>query len=88
VAAQLESVLTKQLATGGTIDTRSQTLVKQNKTLTDQTTALNKQMDSLTSTLTQQYTALNVLLSQLQTTSAYLTQAINSLPLVQSKANS
>ncbi|MGH8253995.1 MAG: flagellar filament capping protein FliD [Steroidobacteraceae bacterium] len=88
VAAQLETTLTKQLASGGTIDTRSQTLVKQNKALTDQTTALNKQMDALTANLTQQYSALNVLLSTLQTTSAYLTQAINSLPLVQSKANS
>ena len=88
VASQLNTLLTKQLASGGTIDSRSQTLVKQNKALTDQTNALNKQMNALTANLTQQYSALNVLLSQLQTTSAYLTQAINSLPLVQGKSNS
>jgi flagellar hook-associated protein 2 len=88
VASQLDKLLTQQLASGGTIDTRSQTLVKQNKALGAQTDALNKQMDAMTKNLTQQYSALNVLLSSLQTTSAYLTQAINSLPLVQSKSNS
>jgi flagellar hook-associated protein 2 len=88
VATQLDKLLTQQLASGGTIDSRAQTLVKQNKALSAQTDALNKQMNALTANLTQQYSALNVLLSTLQTTSAYLTQAINSLPLVQSKANS
>lgn len=88
IASQLDTLLTQQLSSGGSIDTRAQTLVKQSKALTDQTTALNKQMDALTANLTQQYSALNVLLSTLQSTSAYLTQAINSLPLVQSKANS
>ena len=87
IASQLDKLLTQQLASGGSIDSRSQTLVKQNNALTDQTTALNKQMDALTTNLTQQYSALNVLLSSLQTTSAYLTQAINSLPTVQGKAN-
>jgi len=88
VASQLDTLLTQQLASGGTIDTRSQTLLKQNKVLTDQTTALNKQMNAMSQSLTQQYSALNVLLSSLQTTSAYLTQAINSLPTVQGKSNS
>lgn len=87
VAAQLDTLLAQQLASGGTIDSRGQTLVKQNKALSAQTDALNKQMNVLSSNLTQQYSALNVLLSTLQTTSAYLTQAINSLPLVQGKAN-
>jgi flagellar hook-associated protein 2 len=48
VASQLDKLLTQQLGGGGTIDTRSQTLVKQNKALSDQTTALNKQMDAMT----------------------------------------
>jgi flagellar hook-associated protein 2 len=87
IATQLNSLLTQQLASGGTIDSRSQTLVKQNQALTDQTNALNTQMDALTASLTEQYSALNVLLSSLQTTSAYLTQAIGSLPSVQSKQN-
>jgi flagellar hook-associated protein 2 len=87
IATQLDTLLTQQLASGGTIDSRSQTLVKQNDALSKQTDALNTQMDALTASLTQQYSALNVLLSSLQTTSAYLTQAIGSLPSVQSKQN-
>jgi flagellar hook-associated protein 2 len=88
VAGQLDSLLTQQLAKGGSIDSRSQTLVKQNDALTRQTSDLNHQMDALSANLTQQYSALNVLLSSLQTTSAYLTQAINSLPTVQGRPNS
>ena len=87
IAAQLGTQLAAALATGGIVDSRSETLVKENTALTTQTNALNDQMTALTASLTQQYSALNVLLSTLQTTSAYLTQAINSLPSVQSKAN-
>jgi flagellar hook-associated protein 2 len=87
IASQLDSLLTQQLASGGTIDSRSRTLVRQNDALSKQTDALNTQMDALTASLTQQYSALNVLLSSLQTTSAYLTQAIGSLPTVQGKQN-
>lgn len=87
VATRLNDTLTRQLASGGSIDSRSKTLIKQNTALTAKTTTLNKQMQSMTDTLTQQYSALNVLLSSLQTTSAYLTQAIASLPTVQGKAN-
>ena len=87
VATRLNDTLTRQLASGGSIDSRSKTLIKQNTALTDKTTALNQQMQSMTDTLTQQYSALNVLLSSLQTTSAYLTQAIAGLPTVQGKQN-
>jgi flagellar hook-associated protein 2 len=87
IATQLDSLLTQQLAKGGSIDSRAKTLVKQNNALSQQTGALNSQMDDLTASLTQQYSALNVLLSSLQTTSAYLTQAINGLPSVQGKQN-
>ena len=87
IAAQLNTQISAALASGGTLDSRSQTLVKQNAALTTQSTALNAQMTSLTASLTQQYSALNVLLSTLQTTSAYLTQAISSLPQVQARSN-
>ncbi|MDE2250654.1 MAG: flagellar filament capping protein FliD [Gammaproteobacteria bacterium] len=87
IAGQLDSLLTQQLTKGGSIDSRSQTLVKQSNALGKQTDALNTQMDALTASLTQQYSALNVLLSSLQTTSAYLTQAINGLPSVQGRPN-
>ncbi len=80
IASQLDTLIGKELATGGAIDSRSNMLVKQSNALNDQTTTLNKQMDAMSASLTQQYAALNVLLSSLQTTSGYLTQAIASLP--------
>jgi len=83
VASSLDSQLTSALATGGTIGTRSQTLVSQENALTQQTNTLNTQMTQLAASLTQQYSALNTLLSTLQSTSAYLTQAFSTLPLVQ-----
>jgi len=87
IASQLNKQIGAELAGGGALDSRAKTLTKQNSALTDQTTALNKQMDALAATLTQQYSALNSLLSSLQTTSAYLTQAFAALPTVQGKSN-
>jgi flagellar hook-associated protein 2 len=86
VAAQLDSQIGAALASGGAIDSRSQMLVKSSDALTEQTHVLNKQMDAMSASLTQQYSALNVLLLSLQTTSAYLTQAINSLPSNQGRS--
>jgi flagellar hook-associated protein 2 len=85
VATQLNTTLTQELASGGPIDTRNQNLGKQTRSLSDQLIKLDQQMASLTGSLTQQYSALNALLSSLRTTSAYLSQAIDSLPAVQSK---
>jgi flagellar hook-associated protein 2 len=87
IASRLDTQVKAALATGGSIDSRSKSLIKQNDHIDAETASLNKEMDALTTSLTQQYTALNVLLSQLQTTSGYLTQAINSLPSVQNKSN-
>jgi flagellar hook-associated protein 2 len=86
VAANLNTQITQDLATGGSIDSRSNTLVKQSNALSQETTDLNTQMTALTASLTQQYAALNTLLSSLQTTSAYLTQQFAALPQVQQKA--
>ncbi len=83
IASGLNSQITADLAAGGTIDSRSTTLVQQENALTAQTNQLNTQMASLTASLTQQYSSLNTLLSSLQTTSSYLTQQFASLPLVQ-----
>jgi flagellar hook-associated protein 2 len=85
IANQLDAQIGGALAAGGTIDSRSQMLVKQSNALDAQTSELNKQMDAMTKTLTQQYSSLNVLLSSLQTTSAYLTQAIAALPSFSTK---
>jgi flagellar hook-associated protein 2 len=86
IAATLNTQITNELNSGGIIDSRSKTLVKQENALTDQTNQLNDQMTKLTASLTQQYAQLNTLLSSLQTTSAYLTQQFASLPQVQQKA--
>jgi flagellar hook-associated protein 2 len=85
IAAKLNTQLTAELASGGAIDSRSKTLVKQENALTDDTKNLDTQMAALTASLTQQYATLNTLLSQLQSTSAALTQQLSSLPTVQQK---
>ncbi|MDE2447587.1 MAG: flagellar filament capping protein FliD [Gammaproteobacteria bacterium] len=83
IASSLNSQITTDLASGGSIDSRSQTLVKQENALTQQSNQLNLQMSQLTASLTQQYASLNTLLSSLQSTSSYLTQAFATLPQVQ-----
>jgi flagellar hook-associated protein 2 len=85
VAATLNTQITQDLATGGSIDSRSKTLVKQSNALTQETTDLNSQMTALSASLTKQYAALNTLLSSLQSTSAYLSQQFAALPVVQQK---
>jgi flagellar hook-associated protein 2 len=84
IAATLNTRINAELGSGGSIDSRSKTLIKQENALTDRTTKLNAQMDALTQSLTQQYSHLNTLLSSLQSMSAYLSQQFNSLPKVQS----
>jgi len=84
VAATLNTRINSELGSGGAIDSRSKTLIKQENALTDQTNKLNDQMTALTASLTQQYSHLNTLLSSLQSMSAYLSQQFNSLPKVQS----
>ncbi|HEY2037112.1 MAG TPA: flagellar filament capping protein FliD, partial [Steroidobacteraceae bacterium] len=83
VATTLNSQIDGDLAAGGSIDSRSQTLVQQEDALTQQNDQLTKQMSALTASLTEQYSSLNTLLSSLQSTSSYLSQAFSSLPLVQ-----
>jgi flagellar hook-associated protein 2 len=85
VASKLNTQLDADLASGGSIDSRSKTLVKQENALTDETKQLDTQMAALTASLTQQYAALNTLLSSLQSQSAALTQQLSSLPVVQQK---
>jgi flagellar hook-associated protein 2 len=83
IAAALNSQINSDLSANGSIGVTSQSLVTQENSLTQQSDALDAQMSALSASLTQQYSALNALLSSLQTTSAYLSQAFNSLPKVQ-----
>ncbi|MGH8209906.1 MAG: flagellar filament capping protein FliD, partial [Steroidobacteraceae bacterium] len=85
VAATLNTQLTTELAANGAVDSRSQSLVKQENALNQQQTDLTTQMSALSVSLTTQFSALDTLLSKLQTTSAYLTQAFATLPSNQGK---
>jgi flagellar hook-associated protein 2 len=85
IAANLNGLITQDLESGGSVDSRSKTLVKESDALTRQTNDLDDQMTALTASLTQQYSALNTLLSTLQSTSAYLTQQFAALPQIQQK---
>ena len=87
IASTTNSEISADLASGGVIGERDQSLASQETSLTDQSNALDARMADLSASLTQQYASLNTLLSTLQTTSAYLTQAFNSLPSVQGKAS-
>lgn len=87
IAASLNSQVTTSLQAGGSIDSRSKTLVDQENALTQQNNQLTQQMNALTASLTEQYSSLNTLLSSLQSTSAYLSQALGSLPQVQGKSS-
>ena len=86
IAAALNSQLTGQLASGGPIDSLSQSLVQQENALSQQSSQLSQQMSALSASLTEQYSALNTLLSSLQSTSSYLTQAFATLPQVQASS--
>jgi flagellar hook-associated protein 2 len=87
IAAQLNSQITTELGSAGTLTAYGQTLTQQNNALTTQSNTLTTQMTALTASLTQRYASLNTLLSSLQSTSSYLTQAFNSLPSVQGTPN-
>jgi flagellar hook-associated protein 2 len=87
VATQLNTQITQALGSNGSVTNYAGTLTQQNTALQNQTTQLDNQMAALSATLTQQYATLNTLLSSLQSTSAYLTQAFNSLPTVQGTPN-
>jgi flagellar hook-associated protein 2 len=85
IAANLNTRITQALQSGGAVDSRGKTLIKQSDALTKQSADLDTQMTALSASLTQQYAALNNLLSSLQTTSAYLSQQFAALPQVQTK---
>jgi flagellar hook-associated protein 2 len=87
VATNLNTQITSDLSTNGSVTEASSTLVNQEDSLNNQMNTLNTQMTALSASLTEQYSSLNTLLSSLQTTSSYLTQAFDSLPQVQGTSN-
>lgn len=88
IAASLNSQISDALGSNGFITDAAQSLTKQSDALTQKSKDLNTQMSLLQASLTTQFTSLNTLLSSLQTTSAYLSQALSSLPNVQNGSSS
>lgn len=82
VAAKLDTYIDNALDTGAAIDTRTQSLIKQQAALTKKQDDIDTRMAILRSTYIKQFTALDNLLSQLQTTSSYLTQQLDKLPKI------
>jgi flagellar hook-associated protein 2 len=87
IASGLNTQITNDLQSGGLIDQRSKSLVKQENDLNKQSAALQDQMTALTASLTTQYSALNSLLSRLQSTSSYLSQQFALLPTMTNKSS-
>jgi flagellar hook-associated protein 2 len=87
IAASLNSQISDALGSNGFITDAAQSLTKQSDALTQKSKDLSTQMASLQASLTTQFTSLNTLLSSLQTTSAYLSQALSSLPNVQTSSS-
>lgn len=79
VGAKLFAQMEERLKADGALDTRSKTLVGQQKRIEDRKEAIEARMAVLQQGYLRQFTRLDTLLSQLQTTSSYLSQQIESL---------
>jgi flagellar hook-associated protein 2 len=73
LAASLNTSLTSFLKTGGTLDTHSNALTTDIKSLTDQQTQLTDYTDKLTKGYNAQFTALNRIMTQMANNGDYLT---------------
>jgi flagellar hook-associated protein 2 len=82
VAVKLSHHIELQLKTGAALDTRSQSLQKELKTISSDNDALNVRMSVVEARYRKQFTALDTLLAQLQTTSNYLTSQLDNLPKI------
>jgi flagellar hook-associated protein 2 len=79
VGAQLFKQVDDRLKSGGAIDTRSKTLVDQQKSIAKRQDDVDARMAVLQQGYLRQFTRLDTLLSQLQVTSSYMSQQIESL---------
>lgn len=79
VGAKLFAQADERLKNGGALDSRSKTLVDQQKRIADRKDDVDARMAVLQTAYIQQFTRLDTLLSQLQVTSSYLSQQIESL---------
>jgi len=77
-ATRLEAWAKSTLATGGALDTRTQSLNKYVKSYNVEIEKLENRMTALQKKYTSEYTNLNLLLSRMNTTSTFLTQQLSS----------
>jgi len=80
LAGRLYDQADQQLKTGGAIETRNQSLVDQQRTISLRKDQLDARMEVVRQRYLAQFTRLDTLLSQLQVTSAYMSQQLASLP--------
>jgi flagellar hook-associated protein 2 len=78
-AAKLNAPLTSWVGSSGVLASRTSSINQQLSDLTNQQTALNNRMDSLTAMYQAQFTALDTLMSKLNGTSSYLQQQFDAL---------
>lgn len=79
VGAKLFAQADERLKSGGALDTRSKTLVDQQKKIADRKQDVDARMAVIQKGYIAQFTRLDTLLSRLQVTSSYLSQQIESL---------
>lgn len=80
VAAKLHQQITDRIADGAAIDSRKESLLSEQRALTQKKADIDKRMEIVQQTYLRQFTRLDTLLSSLSATSAYLGQQIDSLP--------
>jgi flagellar hook-associated protein 2 len=80
IGAKLFEQMDQRLKSGGALDTRSKTLVGQQRDIQKHQDAIDFRIAAKHKAYVQQFTRLDTLLSQLQVTSSYLSQQIESLP--------
>lgn len=77
--ARMGAAITPYTQTGGIFDTRTSSLNKQKNDLSDQQTALNLRVTTLTATLTAKYNAMDLLVGQLKASATSVTSFFDSL---------
>jgi flagellar hook-associated protein 2 len=77
--SRMNAAITPYTQTGGIFDTRKTSLNKQQSDLTDQQTALDLRVETLTATLTAKYNAMDLLVGQLKASATSITSFFDSL---------
>lgn len=77
--SRMKAAITPYTQTGGIFDTRTTSLNKQQTDLTNQQTALDLRVTTLTATLTAKYNAMDLLVGQLKASSTSITSFFDSL---------